>query len=309
MIAITICTRGRPKMFARCLESLPPAVARISEAVFVVVVENDREARSREVAQAFGNTLDVVYTQEPEPGIPLARNRAVETALQRGAEWLIFLDDDEWVADDWLERFVAAREIYPQAEVFTGPVLRDYPTDAPTWLPDARRAELETGQILASAATNNTMVAARVFSDRGLGLRFEERLRYTGGSDTEIFLRFSRTGGQIVWVADAQVFEEYPPNRGTLRWHLGRNIRRSSAGVLIERMHGRSTLRYVVPRIFHCLWLGLGRMVQGVLLILARRRRGHDQIMRGILSLASAWGYLHGLLGLQSEPYRSIDGR
>ena len=295
-------------MLERCLMSLPPAIARVSEPVFVVVVENDTEAHANAAIDQLSDRMDIVYAQEPEQGIPFARNRAIEKALLRGFDWLIFIDDDEWVAEDWLERFLDARAAYPNAEVLTGPVLRDYPEDAPGWLPKSGNVGLRTGTELPSAATNNTMAAARLFRSDGMDMRFEERLRFTGGEDTELFLRFTQEGGGIVWVAEAQVFEEYPENRSTLKWHIARNVRRASGGVLIERLHGRPRWRYALPLIGHCLYLTLGRWVQGTGLLLLGRRRGYDQIMKGMLSLASAWGYIRGLFHLQSDPYRKIDG-
>ena len=48
------------------------------------------------------------------------------------------------------------------------------------------------GQIVDLAATNNTLVDLN-WLDRHLPeLRFDERLRYTGGSDSEFFDRFIR---------------------------------------------------------------------------------------------------------------------
>ena len=307
-LCITLCTRGRPQMLARCLASLCPAIDRISEPVFVVVVENDTQIRARDVVEGFTDRLDIHYAQEVEQGIPFARNRSIEEATRIGFDWLIFIDDDEWVAEDWLAAFINARSTYPDAEVLTGPVLRDYPQDAPGWLPRSGRAGLVTGSTLPAAATNNTMVAARLFDTDALAMRFREQMRYTGGSDTEFFLRFTRHGGQVIWVEEAQVFEEYPDNRSTLRWHSQRNIRRASGGVMIERMHGQSGLRYGVPRIVDCLYLGFGRIAQGTGLMLLGRRNGRDQVTKGLLSLASAWGYLRGLFNLQSTPYRQIDG-
>ncbi|GFE52486.1 glycosyl transferase [Roseobacter cerasinus] len=296
-------------MLARCLASLPAAIARVEEPVFVVVVENSPDAQARATVEGFADQLDVIYAQEEEPGIPFARNRAVEMALARGCAWLIFIDDDEWVAQDWLEQMLAGRSAYPQADVLTGPVLRDYPETAPDWLPRSGHDGVATGTSLQAAATNNTAVASHVFSADGLGLRFEEKMRYTGGSDTEIFLRVTRQGGQVIWIAEAQVFEEYPDNRSTLGWHIARNIRRGSAGVMIERLHERPVLPYVVPRIGHCLYLTFGRLAQALVLFIPKRRRGRAQAMKAVLSAASAWGYLRGLFNLRSEPYRRPDGR
>lgn len=306
-ICITLCTRERPQMLARCLSSLPAAIANTKDSVCLVVVENDVVPKSRDIVLGFQAQMDIHYVLETKLGIPFARNRAVTEALARDVDWLIFIDDDEWVSEDWLKILREARDSYPNAEVLTGPVLRTYPAGAPDWLPIEAREREETGTSLSSAATNNTKVAAQVFREDGYGLRFEERMRFTGGSDTEIFLRLTQAGGQVVWVDKALVYEEYPDNRSTLSWHIARNVRRASGGVLIAGLHGQSRLWYVLPRMGWCLYVTLGRFLKGVLSYFSNRRQGHTHIMKAILSFASFWGYLRGLFRLESHPYRIQD--
>lgn len=305
---IALCTRDRPQMLARCLGSLPAAIAEVSDPVCVVVVENSSTPKSRQTVLDFADVLDIHYVQEAEPGIPFARNRSVREALALEADWIIFIDDDEWVPADWLKTLHAARATYPQADVLTGPVLRHYPAGAPDWLPVSGQAGIPTGTRLTSAATNNTMVAARVFCESGHHLHFDERMRYTGGSDTEIFLRLKHQGGTLIWVEEARAHEEYAANRSTLTWHIERNIRRASGGVLIEALQGRSRLSYALPRMGWCLYVTLGRVAKGAVLFPFNRRQGHTHLMKAILSFASFWGLWGGVFRIQSQPYRILDG-
>jgi len=67
--------------------------------VVLCVVDNDAEGSGREVVEAFEaeavGRMGVRYVVEARRGIPMARNRAVEVALEAGAEAVVFVDDDE----------------------------------------------------------------------------------------------------------------------------------------------------------------------------------------------------------------------
>ncbi|MCP1168395.1 glycosyltransferase family 2 protein [Limimaricola litoreus] len=312
-ICITLCTRGRPVMLARCLDSLPPAIEHASRelSVSVVVVENGEKSGAEACVAERRQQLQIDYIFEPAEGIPFARNAGVEAALKRGCDWIIFIDDDEWVAEDWLTRLVEASRIY-DADVLNGPVIKEFGETAPDWLPRYRLGSRATGMLLSSAPTNNTMVTSEIFAgspDREYpGLRFDTRLRLTGGSDSELFQRVRSCDRKIVWVEEAQVFEEYPARRATLGWHMERNIRRASCGVLIERLGGRPQFKYAMRGAINSGIEGIGRIARGTFLLIVDRRKAWRDYGLGVLSLASCYGYLRGLMGIYSAPYSVIDG-
>ncbi len=115
MVRLTaaVCTRDRPDLLARALESLlgqaiPPAE--------ILVVDN---APSSDATRALvtGRFPAVHYLVEPIPGLDFARNRALDSASH---EILAFLDDDAVAAADWAEALRRAFELDPAVAVCTG---------------------------------------------------------------------------------------------------------------------------------------------------------------------------------------------
>lgn len=76
------------------------------------------------------------YVHEPEQGIPYARNRAIEECLARGADYMLFMDDDELPAPGLLAAAVDALE-REEAECAGGRVEVVFaPGARPAWLSD-----------------------------------------------------------------------------------------------------------------------------------------------------------------------------
>lgn len=296
-------------MLAQCLDSLVPAIAAAGTETFVLVVENSDRPDSRSVIEGFADRLDIAHLMEPEPGIPFARNRGIEAALQRGFDWLVFIDDDEFVEADWLAVLAAAPARF-DAEVFSGPRLRILPPGTPAWFPrDLGETRAPTGTPRTTAYTANTMAAARLFRADGLALRFDPRCR-TGGEDNDLFRRFTRAGGKIVWIDEAILSEEVPAARMTLRWNWDRHVRMTNNAVFMERYHagdargrwqGLKAMAAMLPRTLGRLCYGLGRFAFDPL-------AGKRHLFMAAMKAAGLWGYLLGLAGREVNPYRQTEG-
>ena len=309
-ICISLCTRNRARMLAQCLDSLVPAVAAVDAEIFVIVVENSDRPDSQGAVEGFAGRLDIAYLLEPEPGIPFARNRGIEAALARGFDWLIFIDDDEFVGPDWLAVLVAAPARF-EAEVFSGPRIRVCPPGTPTWFPrDLGETRAPTGTPRKTAYTANTMAAARLFRADGLALRFDPRFRLTGGVDNDLFRRFARGGGKIVWIDEAVLSEEFPASRMTLRWNWERHVRMTNNAVFMERYHlgdargrwqGLKAMAAMLPRT-------LGRLVYGLGRFPFDRLAGKRHLFMAAMKVAGLWGYGLGLAGREVNPYRKTEG-
>ncbi len=108
-VTVAVLTRGRPVMLQALLDSWAGIDPPPDCVVRFLVVENDDEPRARDLVTARhplpAGALD--YVLETDPGIPFARNRAAREAIVAGHELLAFVDDDEVVARDWLDRLIA----------------------------------------------------------------------------------------------------------------------------------------------------------------------------------------------------------
>jgi O-antigen biosynthesis protein len=114
-VAVAVCTRERPEMLRRALQSL--TVQRMPPAE-ILVVDNDpaSDATRRVVEREFPG---VRYLLEAVPGLDFARNRALRSA---SAAVVAFLDDDAVADIGWAEAIGQAFRDNPGLGVCTGRV-------------------------------------------------------------------------------------------------------------------------------------------------------------------------------------------
>jgi GT2 family glycosyltransferase len=224
-LTAAVCTRDRPGLLARALESLvgqtiPPAE--------ILVVDNAPGSDSTR-ALATERFPSVRYVVEPVPGLDFARNRALESASH---EVLAFLDDDAVAAPDWAETLRGVFQADPSVAVCTGRI-EPLSLSAPGQrlfeanggfsrgmgrirLPDdagrplhGRRAPLIAWAVSVGCGCS---YAVRRDAARGLG-GFDEALDMgpllPGGGDHDLLWRALRAGHTVVYEPSALAWHEH----------------------------------------------------------------------------------------------------
>jgi GT2 family glycosyltransferase len=265
----------------------------------VVVVDNAPEGCGLDP----GSEDSVQVLHEPRTGIPFARNRAVREAA-RWADIIAFIDDDELPEDHyWLSRLVGVLD-GQAVEMATGPVRPVFSGSEPSWIrghPLFERRRPHGRGPLRQAYTHNLAVKADVF--RHMETWFDERLRYSGGSDTEFTRRAVRRGMRIAWVGDAVVVERVPAARATARWVLKRSLRLGANRAQRLRLEAASVRKRVLYALGAAVELAGGAAV-GLLTPVVGRRRG----LIGLGRAARGVGTLLAMARLvQAEEYRMVD--
>ncbi|KAA9008986.1 glycosyltransferase family 2 protein [Histidinibacterium aquaticum] len=310
-IVVAAATRGRSRMFRQLLASLGELSPPEDAVLRFVFVQNDPEFTIGEDVEAFaartGRPAEAVH--EPRLGIPQARNAAVEAALGAGANWLAFIDDDETPEPDWIARLVEGARAGGY-DLVGGPVDQRAPSgpltrhqqavfDYFTRMAREREAKRTEGrQATLHLATNNWLCAAHVL--RHHGLRFDEGMRLTGGSDTDFSIRAERAGFRLGWVPDARVSEVIPADK-------------LSAGYCFRRARDQTMAKYHLKyrkagagargkALFHFLTKGLGGAVRVALWPVAGSYTG----LRGIRSVGVGVGWLRAALGGSSRLYDRV---
>ncbi|MEL6682772.1 MAG: glycosyltransferase family A protein [Pseudomonadota bacterium] len=239
-IGLGVITHRRPDGLRALLQSLSEIKVPKGTECVVLIAENDEEKSLAPLISEMEEVLPfpVRYVLEQRRGIPQARNCILDIAAAEGCAYLTFVDDDSVVHQDWLVVLYNAL-VGRGVDLVGGPNRLQGPTDvALTWqnrlvlrdvraanakLMQARMMRVATPQETAlEIYTNNWMV--RLDAQQKLGVRFDEALRFTGGSDRKFFLDFVRGGGRSAWSSDARVFEIWPPERLTFAY-LFRRIR------------------------------------------------------------------------------------
>jgi glycosyltransferase involved in cell wall biosynthesis len=243
-IVIAVPTAGRPQGLSRLLHALPTSTD-ADLAAEVAVIDNEPSDETRKVVRtaAARPSFSITYVEEPERGIPFARNTCVRTALDRDADALVFIDDDEWPEPGWLDALVNTWR-RTRADVVVGPATAVLPENAPEW---ARRSEvfdkdrrLPDGFPIRTAYSYNTLVSRTALQT--LGPAFHPAFRYTGASDHDYFKQAAAMGLVSVWSPHARVYEKVDPPRLRLAWVFKRGYR-IGAGVTRSTLHRMGSVR------------------------------------------------------------------
>ena len=167
-----------------------------------VVVNNDPSGSAEPTVRRFESLIpNLVYQVEPRRGLATARNRVVAIAASLGSDYLIFVDDDDWVEPSWLLSFVWLAAA-GRADILRGPVYPEYDKGTPPWIIAAKffdPPEHPTGTLIRITGTGNTLIPlAWLCKFDG---PFDPWFDLTGGEDWHFFERIHRLGARIVWCA------------------------------------------------------------------------------------------------------------
>jgi GT2 family glycosyltransferase len=312
-IAVGAITRRRPQMFADLLASFAAMERPAGAEVIFVFAENDAGQTIGPQVDAFRARVpeEVLLGLETRPGIPFARNRVLDMAREAGADILTFVDDDERVRRDWLVALVAGLE-RRGLDLAGGPV---QPVAADGRAGPAGRAVLAHLRARAERRNRTRAGAVRDGSDGALnlytnnwalrlatqarlGLRFDEALAVSGGSDTAFSIALRAVGGRSGWIPQAVVEEPVPPQRLTLAYHYARARDQATNAVVLSGKSRGKALAQAFARLLEAL-LGLPALP-------VTRGRGLARIVH---KLGMADGLARGAFGRRSAHYAASAAR
>lgn len=225
LISVCIITYKRNENLTILLESIAQQTILAHRPVEIVVVDNHSTGFAKSVVDDFSRqypNLWLIYEIEPEQGIPLARNHSVRLA---SGEYIAFVDDDEKTDKAWLEALYECIEKHEVDAVF-GRVEPLFPPNTPDWIIKGRffnRPYHKDGTPASVGRTNNALVRRRKLDQ--FDPPFDPSLRYTGGSDSDLFSRMFRQGGKFCWAEHAVVYEFVGRERLKLKWLVMRAFR------------------------------------------------------------------------------------
>lgn len=297
IVAICVATWQRPALLAQCLAAINRLSLPEHYAFILIVADNDSGESARATVTDFSARarLATRYVCEPERGLASVRNRLLEAALAEAADFICFIDDDEFPQPDWLAKHLAAIKHY-RAEVVSGPVVPlhgDTPA-AKTPVKSKRRS----GQTPPHVGSNNVLFRSLLAKEQGL--RFDRRYDFIGGEDHEFFERSALNNNRHVWVAEAVVFETIPAERQTWKYLLYRHFTSGNSNVVKYRArHGRLYCWcYFMLKV-------AGKLPGGLIqLTLAGLLLNREKAKKGLAKIAATTGYVSGLLNIIVERYR-----
>jgi glycosyltransferase involved in cell wall biosynthesis len=220
-VSIIIPTFRRPEGIKRAVNSVL-SQKDYQALIEIIVLDNDPDGSAKGVVQqlAASTYSAIIYGHEPNPGVANARNAAMRLAK---AKLIVFLDDDEVAAPNWLAGLLDV-QADTNADLVFGPVQGCVAADT------AYKAYIEarftrTGPEQSGLITryygcgNSLLKRAKFFNDAPV---FDAETNETGGEDDALFSKALEDGAIIAWAAQALVYEEILPERATLSFSLAK---------------------------------------------------------------------------------------
>ncbi len=291
-ISVCICTYKRPHFLKRLLEELGRQETSGLFTYSIVVVDNDvlRSAETVVSDFAVAASSPIRYCVEPQQGIALARNKAIENA---NGDFVAFIDDDEFPISRWLLTLFKACHEYGVDGVL-GPVKPHFDEKPPKWLVEGKfyeRRSYPTGLVIGwrKGRTGNVLLKTRVFAAG------EEPFSpdFLTGEDQDFFRRMIEKGHVFIWCNEAVAYEVVPPVRWKRTFMLKRALLRGANCLLHPAFGARDVATSLVAVPTYAVALPFAFVL------------GHHRFMTLAIKLCGHLGKLLALVGVEPirEPY------
>jgi glycosyltransferase involved in cell wall biosynthesis len=288
-IAICICTYKRPEFLKRLLDGI---ASQATDGLFtysIVVADNDQLRSGEAVVEAFktaqpaAKPISIRYCVEPRQNIALARNQAIANA---DGDFVAFIDDDEFPAENWLLNLYRTCEQY-QVDGVLGPVRRHFDEKPPDWVVKGdfyERPIHPTGLPLqwSLGRTGNVLLRKSVFTPGEAPFRPEFR----HGEDQDFFRRMIGAGRRFVWCSDAIAYEVVPPVRWKRTFMLKKALLRGATAALHPTLGASGILKSVIAVPAYALALPFAMIL------------GQHRFMTLLVKLCDHLGKLLALIGI-----------
>jgi GT2 family glycosyltransferase len=193
-IGLIIASYGRPELVQQLLSSIERQVRRPDEIVLSIVSDEDLSGKSA------SSNIRVVYSR---PGSCAQRNAGL-AFLQDRADIVLFVDDDFWMSESYIQELERLFLAHEDVVAMTGLVLADGATtagisvaEAEQLLEDYKRSPGSMGIIRDVPDTYGCNMAFRASKIRDL--KFDERLPLYGWQEDVDFSAQLRGRGRIIW--------------------------------------------------------------------------------------------------------------
>lgn len=223
IILIGVCTYNRPNMLRKCLNSIKTQEIPKGAEIIIYVADNNSEPllHIKDVVDECLQGLKYKYLLVEKRGISFARNAILDCAVESKADFIAFIDDDQYADLSWINNLYK-KITEAKVEAVQGKVIYVLPEETPDFIQKEWQVGYSEDTLLKHLGTGNVIFASKLVND--WGLRFRNELALTGGEDLDFFLRSQHNGGKHIYTAYAVVFETVPDERATVKWQLKRKM-------------------------------------------------------------------------------------
>jgi glycosyltransferase involved in cell wall biosynthesis len=238
-ITIVICCHNSAKRLPETLRHIQAQVTHPSLIWEVVVVDNASTDSTTGVATQCwleSNEISLRVVKEPQLGLSYARKKGFATARY---EIISFIDDDNWIAPDWVQTVAHIMKEHPEVGACGGRVEEVCETTPPGWFEKCKLyyaispKHWMTGDVtyvregLFGAGLSVRRLAWEGLEERSYPALTVDRQgsQLTSGGDTELCCAL-RLNGWSLWYDNRLLMKHYLPS-SRLQWKYARRLYRA----------------------------------------------------------------------------------
>jgi succinoglycan biosynthesis protein ExoM len=300
-IAICIPTFKRPEMLKKLVLSI--IGCNLDESLIgeinIIIVDNDAiksaESTVNELKEKYGAGLNINYSSYTVQGLSNVRNELLKIGLKQNPDFLVFVDDDEYVSPDWLNELVGSI-LLNNGDMTMGPinsvVSKNVPEYISCWID---RADYYNNARLNFIRTGNLIIRVKSLLERNIW--FDPRFNKTGGEDSYFGQQMIKKGATIYWASKAIVFETVPDNRATIKWLFTRYYNGANKYAFILKIE-KNNIKIIKKILISFLYIFLGFCALILTLFPFKRRYW------GLLKFSEGCGGIAGFLSIRYDAYK-----
>jgi glycosyltransferase involved in cell wall biosynthesis len=299
-LAVCIPTYQRPVMLKKLLLSIfeNKIDKSLINDVDIIIIDNDISKSAEETVRSINDNYirpgKLLYYNHPAKGLSNVRNEMLKKALLQNPDFIIFVDDDEYVTTEWLNELLKTI-IRNDADAAIGPVIADLDNSVSKYVRYFfKRKEYPDNSRIHSLATGNLILNRKSFEK--FNVWFDNRFNSTGSEDSFFGIQFLKRGATIHWAAKAIAYETIPEKRATLKWLIKRHFNYAVSYTYIQKIE-RNFFLLLKKIVFSVVYLITGILSCLVLLFPLRWKYW------GILKVSESIGGFAGLFSILFQEY------
>lgn len=236
LILIGICTYNRNELLEKALKHIDNL--RIPEQceLRVVISDNNPNKDAYSVYEKFKDfSFELYYVHEPVAGIAYARNAILQKGVEINADYIAFIDDDEFPTPDWIADLYEVM-VESKADGSTSypiQLIGDEEQPIPNHIKKRKR-----GSTRKICITNSVLFSADIVKKSNIW--FDTSFGLMTGEDVDFFNRASGQGYKFVWDDKSLLYDIIPPNRLTMEFKLDRAFNNGYLKVFLARKEGKA---------------------------------------------------------------------
>lgn len=300
-ISIIICSYNRCQNLPECFTCLEKQILTAPLKWEIVLIDNNSSDDTKLVTETFNHNseLDIHYVFESRQGVSAARNKGID---QSRGTYLISIDDDIRVTENWLQSIVSTFKQY-DCDAVGGRIHIESQNSLPDWITkdmygflghqDFGTNSHKMDGIKEFPFGGNMAIHKRVINligkfnvdmgRKGAGLSKEELFK---GEETDFFHRLAAKGGSFYYHPEALVYHKILPHQLKKSFFLTLH---NNAGILYAQRDATSYKRnFLGIPLF--IFLQFFRSIR--LYLTSSLTKGSDQSVRLLMNVAYFWGMI-----------------